>query len=68
MLVLTRKAGEEIVLGSDVVVKVISVLGDKVKIGVEAPRALRVLRREVWVRLHQPDAECVPSGPASQVA
>jgi carbon storage regulator len=47
MLVLSRKTGESIVVGSDVHVQVINVTGNRVKLGIEAPRSLRVLRSEL---------------------
>ncbi len=48
MLVLTRKPGETVMLGEDIQVKIVSVDGDQVKIGIEAPRALKIYRREVY--------------------
>lgn len=48
MLVLTRKFDEEIVIGDNVVVKVIEIRGDKVRLGIEAPKDIPVHRREVY--------------------
>lgn len=47
MLVLTRKAGESIVIGDDVVVTVLEVRGGQVRIGIEAPREVTIYRAEV---------------------
>jgi carbon storage regulator len=47
MLVLSRKTGESIVVGSDIHVRVIDITGNRVKLGIEAPRSLRVLRSEL---------------------
>lgn len=47
MLVLTRKIGEAIHIGSDVVVKVTAIDGGRVRIGVEAPQNIRVIREEI---------------------
>lgn len=47
MLVLTRKEGEKIRIGDDIVISVVRVTGDKVRIGIEAPAALTVLREEL---------------------
>ena len=44
MLVLTRKAGEQIALGADIVVKVVEVRGDVVKLGIEAPPGVQIGR------------------------
>lgn len=51
MLILTRKVGEVIMIGDDVVVKVLGVRSGQVKIGVEAPRALPVHRQEIFERI-----------------
>jgi carbon storage regulator len=50
MLVLTRKVGEEIVIGDDIHVKVVAVQGDRVRLGIEAPRTIPVDRLEVHRR------------------
>jgi carbon storage regulator len=47
VLVITRRASESVHIGQDVVVTVLSVNGDQVRIGIDAPRSLRVLRHEV---------------------
>jgi carbon storage regulator len=47
MLVLTRKAGEKIKIGDNVVVNVLSCDGNIVKIGIDAPREITILRMEV---------------------
>lgn len=51
MLILTRKVGEVIMIGDDIVVKVLGVRSGQVKIGVEAPRALPVHRQEIFERI-----------------
>jgi carbon storage regulator len=47
VLVITRRASESVHIGQDVIVTVLSVNGDQVRIGIDAPRSLRVLRHEV---------------------
>lgn len=47
MLILSRKKEEQIVIGNDVVITVLDVDGDKVKIGIDAPMNVKVLRREL---------------------
>ena len=47
MLVLSRRANQSIVIGSDIVVRVLDIRGDQVRIGVEAPRHVAVHREEV---------------------
>jgi len=50
MLVLTRKVGEEIVIGDEVRVKVVAVHGDRVRLGIDAPRTVPVDRLEIHQR------------------
>ena len=56
MLVLTRKANQAIVIGEDVEVSVLAIVGDKVRIGIEAPRAVPVYRKEVWLEIQREGA------------
>ena len=51
MLVLTRKAGQSIVIGDDIEVTVLSVTGDKVRLGVEADKDVPIYRDEVHRRI-----------------
>ena len=51
MLVLSRKTGARIVIGENIVVTVLSVCGNKVRLGVEAPRDLSVYREEIRRRI-----------------
>ena len=48
MLIITRKPGEKIMLGDDVVVHVMEIVGNSVRIGIQAPRSLPVYREEIW--------------------
>ena len=48
MLVLTRKSGEKIIIGDDIVVTVLDVAGTQVRIGIEAPREIAVHRSEIY--------------------
>jgi carbon storage regulator len=53
VLVLTRKSSQSIVIGDDIEVSVLAIMGDKVRIGIEAPRAVPVLRREIYLDKRQ---------------
>ena len=53
MLVLTRKLNEGILIGSDITVTVISIDGDKVRIGIQAPTNVRVIREELTAEIGQ---------------
>lgn len=50
MLVLTRKAGERILVGADIAVRVMEIRGDKVRIGIDAPDDLAIWREELWMK------------------
>ena len=54
MLVLSRHKEQTIVIGDDVRITVVEVKGDKVRLGIDAPRSVSVHREEVWVALNQP--------------
>ena len=58
MLVLTRRANQSIVIGTDVTVTVLEIRGDQIRLGITAPRDVAVHREEVWLQL-QPPAEPV---------
>jgi len=47
MLVIKRKVGESIVLGEDIEIIVSEVIGDKVKIAIDAPKEIKIIRREL---------------------
>ncbi len=47
MLILTRKTGQSLVLSEDIIVTVLDVDGDRVKLGIDAPRTVRIVRQEL---------------------
>lgn len=47
MLVLSRKTGEKIMVGDDIVITVTEIMGGRVRIGIEAPRETVILRQEI---------------------
>jgi carbon storage regulator len=69
MLVLSRKPGEKVVIGNGITVTVVAVLGNRIKLGIEAPDDVRVLRGELadWLEdvtpagdVRKPDAHRRP--------
>jgi carbon storage regulator len=69
MLVLTRKSNQSIMIGDDIEITVLSVMGEKVRIGIQAPREIPVFRQEVYVEIQQergqdppPEAVTAPRG------
>ena len=72
MLVLSRKKNESIVIDNDITIVVVDIRGDKVRLGIEAPKEVPVHRREVPERLQRgsagPAAYAVGSGGAASKA
>jgi carbon storage regulator len=58
MLVLSRKPGEKIHIGSDIVLTVVEVRGNRVRLAIDAPDDVRILRRELadWIDLPETDS------------
>lgn len=57
MLVLTRRCGESVMIGDDVVVTVLEVRGDVIRLGIGAPREIQVHREEVYRELQAANQE-----------
>ena len=57
MLIITRRAGEKIRVGDDVLIEVIEVTGSTVRIGIAAPRSIPVYREEIWAAVTAENAE-----------
>jgi carbon storage regulator len=65
VLVLTRKANQSIMIGDDIEVSVLSVMGEKVRIGIQAPQEVPVFRTEIYIEIHgeeEKSAEGAPKG------
>ena len=55
MLVLTRKSNESIMISDEIELTILSVSGDKVRVGIQAPRDIPVFRKEIWLEIQQED-------------
>jgi carbon storage regulator len=53
MLVLTRKVGESVKIGDDIELKILSIDGEQIKLGIEAPREIAIHRKEVYLAIEQ---------------
>ena len=53
MLVLTRKSNQSIMIGDDIEISVLAIIGEKVRIGIQAPREVPVFRKEVYLEIQQ---------------
>ena len=59
MLALTRKNGESIVIGNDIEITILDVKGDQVKLGISAPKAVPVYRKEIYLQIQEANKEAV---------
>ena len=64
MLVLTRKSNQSLMIGDDIEVTVLSIIGVKVRIGIQAPREIPVFRKEVYLEIQQENAAARASAQA----
>ena len=65
MLVLSRKKNESIVINNDITIVVVEIRGDKVRLGVEAPKEVPVHRREVYDAIRRNDSAAAEARAAS---
>jgi len=64
MLVLTRRVGDSIRIGDEVVITVLEIKGGQVQVGVSAPKGIRILRGEIYERVRQENVRSAGSSPA----
>jgi carbon storage regulator len=57
MLVLSRQKNESIIIGDDVEITIVDVRGDKVRLGITAPKAISVHRKEIYEAIQREKAE-----------
>lgn len=62
MLVLTRKRGEQILIGDDIVITILDVKGDSIRVGVDAPRGVVIHRPEVMQAVTEANLEAARAG------
>ena len=68
MLVLSRKKNESIVINNDITIVVVDIRGDKVRLGVEAPKEVPVHRREVFDLIKKNEAAAQEGAPSEAEA
>ena len=61
MLVLTRKSNQSIMIGDEIEISVLSIMGEKVRIGIQAPRDIPVFRKEVYLEIQREGGEDKPA-------
>ncbi|CAM3211043.1 carbon storage regulator CsrA [Sporolactobacillus spathodeae] len=57
MLILTRKLGESIKIGDQIEVKIVAIEGEQIKLGIEAPRAIDIHRKEVYEAIQKENSQ-----------
>ena len=68
MLVLSRKKNESIVINNDITIVVVEIRGDKVRLGVEAPKEVPVHRREVYDAIKRNERSAIEGDSANEAA
>ena len=63
MLIITRRSGEKIMLGDDIVVHVMEIVGNSVRVGIQAPRSVPVYREEIWNAVREENRAAADSAP-----
>mgnify|MGYP006098354765 CR=1 FL=1 len=61
MLILTRRVGESLIIGDDIVINILGVKGNQIRIGVNAPKEISVHREEIYNRIQaeKPDDKSI---------
>ncbi len=62
MLILSRKKDESIMIGDDIEVSVVDIKGDQIKLGIKAPRDIKVYRREVFTAIQNENLAAAKAG------
>jgi carbon storage regulator len=63
MLRITRRAGERVIVGGEVVIEVLEVRGGTVRLGIDAPRSVSIYREEIWLEVKR-ENEAAASAPS----
>jgi carbon storage regulator len=65
MLRITRRAGERVMLGDNVIVEVMEIRGQTVRLGIDAPRSVPVYREEIWLEVKRENEEAARAAGAA---
>ena len=62
MLILSRKINEKVIIGEDITISIIEIRGDQVRIGIDAPKNVKVFRQEVFDAIRDENKAALTSG------
>ena len=62
MLILARKKGESIIIDDNIEISIVEIKGDQVKIGINAPRSVKIFRHEVYLAIQEANKAAAKSG------
>jgi carbon storage regulator len=65
MLILSRRLNECIMIGDEIEISVMDIKGDQIKLGIQAPRSIKIYRKEVYQAIQQENIEAVKAKPAA---
>lgn len=51
MLILTRKVGETLIIGNDIIITILGIKGNQIRIGIEAPKNISIYRKEIYIKI-----------------
>ncbi len=63
MLILSRKINESIMIGDQIEISIVDIKGDQIKLGINAPKNVKVYRKEVYVAIQEENIEAVKASP-----
>jgi carbon storage regulator len=66
MLALSRKLNESIIIGNDIEITILEVKGDQVKIGISAPKAVPVYRKEIYLQIQESNKEAAETSVSNE--
>jgi len=63
VLIITRRPGERIMLGDDVRIEIMEIVGSSVRVGVDAPRSVPIYREEIWTAVKEENTAAAAAEP-----
>lgn len=67
MLALSRRTNESIMIGNDIEIIVLEVKGDQVKIGINAPKAVPIYRKEIYLQIKEANKEAIDASTTEEM-